>query len=1686
MMSSEHMDDQSQRKKKWKQNIEGSTNVNSGLFDDLQTVISSIDLVTESVSNDYSSVIEFLRKGFVTQCVQGWSYYAQVNNHAKFAEASVKLSKLVAVLNSDPSVMEHGITLIRDILSNYCKVLYRGINSMRPSITNSIFRLLQEIVSFNDGQLIDDFLTYFDLTLPSILKVLNPKKTDIADMESMKKNSHISMRSHFIGFWLALVKYSSPLLRKQILTENQKIMNSWIKHLPKIDSSSLVQESLHLLTEKVLKEASFRKATKCKILNEFLSNKLHHFYYSSNSDIVTSVDQFFQIYGSDSEFGIVFQNKFPWFDDSNVTGAYITINGREFKLHNKLLYTSLTFFKPWEDDLQCNTVVNILGAAPELVAPYCAYLASMGSHDPKMTAYWFGLTLFLGRVIQLPVPQTIASADFDGSPLTSVVIESIMPSILNKNSLSKCLQHDVPLIRQMGCQLLVFSLQKLQIVLNLYSEKEWEGEKIILLNSFFSTLPDLSIIGSVLNEAYIKFPQNKILALSLTMVIELFSSIFPNFFNLSLPSTNFYTDIMKNDSFTGIDLVILDNFLRFQGLNSTQIKWWNASNGNPSLFTSLLRVASSNNASSITSSKIPLLLHSLLNHSIIFNMDSLISSPLQALVDSLSVILKSENQHELHEIKKIWKLLDESIGRCYKAPYKYVDQANKFGRISPFLMTVVEQLSYVSIEDENSIIIKWLLIFMRNMIVLGETSLGIHELIQKLEHCTPGLSKMYFGFSDEDLLDLATSNELLSDHSESSFFSYFLLLPSNKLQYIKRFPVNSFDASAIIFRINFMISNTESFSTDKKNTVDSLLSIIGNFALSNESYVRNLVKRSYFSHLLPVSFDNLNSASFRAFFYTLNSLYQIFTQLNASFNEFRDYSYELLIELNDHNSSNDVSMARDVLIDIISPKHASLYLKQVHVLDDQNLLSLVKKIVTYKIPITGQLYLELLHRSDENVQITLLKIAKQRTIEDLDLDLLASSLVDKNIFLLEELLKIPGMVSHIPKYLTQFVGFEKELLISYYLEPTINEDFIRKTINASIKQLNDCTNWIFSRCLELFVKQYAFLTKDDIDAIMEIILKKENLKFIPQVASFLLLSARFEDPNVQLWLNKSALYITKYLAERSELHADFISFLDIFQALIKTGKIWELVKTSILNTQLEVLLSKSWVKNELLLEYTSLLILGDTQGKIQASHMLQIFLNNDDKLLGNECSSRYTTFLSSSIIYQLFFKNPSDCSNVTVQQKLLDFYQGSIDPTDTLLLSVLEHIESVTSVSWTNAVVSWELLDSLNENEADLIGPTQLISKEKEGLVVTLSKDLILKTLKNLPSRRPSRPIFSDGPVEKNWRLISDLYLSTSSHKDELISSYDPLFLLLCLVNNEQLVFEVTDINEPTHYYYDVKKMIDFGLLQFTICSLSFEEPVSMISRSILEGILISLPRCSQLKDRNLYEVLITKILYTFDKSKNSGITTQIAPLVWVAISRISDILKQPSNPQYEVASRWVLSSPFIKGREIPLLNAIMANPSMDSENYYKNLSWILQTMFEGLKNVADIKLLRSNKCLEWLLNLQNSPYVHLRLRTLIKKVLLKIQEIDGGEDQLVVGFGSIAFSECERLNLSYLSNKACDAWLKNTKNKNRELTMLSSKQELLNNKELSTRRAIAIYHDKRVREWTDRDELNIAKRICK
>lgn len=143
--------------------------------------------------------------------------------------------------------------------------------------------------------------------------------------------------------------------------------------------------------------------------------------------------------------------------------------------------------------------------------------------------------------------------------------------------------------------------------------------------------------------------------------------------------------------------------------------------------------------------QIKTLLHSFVAPSLLFQAETSVS-PLEALLESLSVIAQPATSEAALE------LLDESISRCIRTPFKYIDdyaelvmntlksrkqgQGHDIAAVSPLVMTIVEQFKFF-VESNAPHEVKlgvsaWLARFMGSCAILGENGHVLAALCNRL------------------------------------------------------------------------------------------------------------------------------------------------------------------------------------------------------------------------------------------------------------------------------------------------------------------------------------------------------------------------------------------------------------------------------------------------------------------------------------------------------------------------------------------------------------------------------------------------------------------------------------------------------------------------------------------------------------------------------------------------------------------------------------------------------------------------------------------------------------------------------------------------------------------------------------------------------------------------------------------
>ncbi|CAB4256656.1 Urb1p [Maudiozyma barnettii] len=1691
-----------------------SSDVDNGVLDSLENILKDMGYGTSS--SDYQPLIQFFRKGFANQVVQTWSYYAQTNNHPKTSHATSLLVKTLHILAAHPDTLSNGTLLIQLILTSYVKVLYRCMNNQRAQVTNPVLRLMKEMITFNNSQHIEDFLAYFDLSLPSLTRILMPPKAETENKrqnDSNKSKNYKTMRETFLDFWILLISKTPALLRRDLLTDNSKIMGAWFKFIDKNDSDELVERAVSLFTTSILEEKFFKRTTKCKVLNELTISKLHHFYYSQNKELVKKINQFFIVYGSSPEFSIAYPDNSVWFEASPITGSNtgvpITVHQKEFKLHNKLLFNLLRIFKPWEDDLQSTTTIKILNHTPELVAPYCTYISSLGTHDPKMTSYWFGMTLLLGRIIRLDIPEFIKNVETDSSPSESLVFENIIPSSLAKSALTKALQHENKIIQQLACQLIVFAFQKLDKILQLYTQKGWGSQRAVISTMVLKNIPDLQIFTNVLANTYNTDKNNQILQLSLSTILGYYSNIFSNFFSVSLQTPNIFTDIMVKPSFSGMDVAILDQFLQFQKFNGTQMRWWNAPSNQNSLFSSLLKLASSKNSKTTMTLKITRLLIDLLHGTVIFDNKTL-ASPIFALINSLQIVSLHSSQSD--DMNSIWKLLDECISRCMKTIYKYVDMSKEFNYISPFVMALIEQWKFVDKTTNYDITSKWVCLFLRSLVFVGESQIGIVNVAtQQLLDIPENLRKVYFDFSEDGIETLKSQEYLLNEGIGSSYSLFVTLSKWSSVEKSQRIPVNDLDAAVILVKLRQLAADEKiQLNGNLKKYVSCLCLNLNVYCQSAKTF-NILDERIY-----KVLFDNISSKDStksqreKSIFIlgeVLNVASSVMDALPQFNKTFIDFIFDWLLnnrEMIKNINNSSLRSLVSILVGMISDDELTKFVSA-----DINQSSELASIIVKK------LYQNTSYHIDYALLLTLITDAFEVTkklvgnfIKDgrvhamSSQDLLSRFISDDKY---AELLSIfTNSTYFIPSEFEPFFSkvhdSDVRITVANRLayEASLSQDgetFVRNVVESCCKNYKEMTNSNFRLYFKLF-STYGekYLTKEQNLNIIKFATEEYEHKYSDSIVDLVATSNMFTEEFILKWLGKMTLYITKIFTEREVLTEKYQSTLKSFTELVRSINIWEKVNTNILNSQLEAILSKNWISDEDVVNYALLIVLSSKQKFIESARLVQFILNNEDCPLNKISAQNKLSFSVVSLLYSLFIVDPTGNSNVTVQKKLLTFYSGSISSTDRLILRMLEIIESTTSLVWVNNIYTWDFMEEDDEQTLDLMGNTKLFIEEKEGLILTLKKRDIAFSTSNYRIERPSIPELS--LQKSNIELLETLNLFYQDTeyilpKESSHVIYDPLFLLLISIHNKELVSEKNNADDPAskHIVFQVRKYLTSGLFQYFVGALGdTDKDVVQITRLILSQMVNSLEDNQQFKDGNIFKILLKKIIYSTNDNVEEN--NKIVPIIWYATSRICDLLLHPTNQLYEKAYKWVLNGPSIRSNDIPMMYELIApsKPDINFEYYFSQLGWVLKTLEDGIRSKADVDFLKKRSVMEWVSNITNVPYLNANMNSMIASIIYKIQRMDDGGATLITRFGGVSDMELKQISITRSLDEIAES-KREHKITNSDKTLkrqLILEEQKLNSQEILGSYVEIINSKKRLLDWTVDETQNLLKRVCK
>lgn len=1688
----------------------------------------------------------------VKSLVQIQSFCATTNDHDSLSSLNRHLSQLVNFASNTPELHQAVKPLITDIISTHnIKVFYRCLTPDNSRIANPALDLLTAIVSFNSGSFVDEFLDHFDLTLKTLPDLMHAGKSSIR-LASQGK-SHITVRHHMSMFWTSLCYNASPLTRSDLLTNHRKVTSNWFKFINELDNPTLIKKVLDFVDKKILEEPAFRKMTKCKLIGDFTLSKIIDLY--AVEEVKEDVHKLLLKITTDEEHGLVFHDSRTWFanaptnhisSSTTSSGVPIVVGDSKFKINNKIIYTAITSLHPWSNSLHLKLVIAVLEKIPELSAPYTTHLFhTNGSHEPKMTSFYIGQTLLLTKIIQLPIPHDFITATKafidDNTTITNsnyynpqLLLEVICPSPLNRSSLTKGLLAKEPLIRHLTTQLVISVLQKfekLDTLLSLANTTIFNTLKSEIFDSINTIkLPDPTVFVGINNECVSAEKVNKLLLLNYMKAAELYNDVLDVYIPLQLGSFNSIVglsdDAPKKGKLDDIDVLLLNSYMKITS-NGKQLKWWNINKGAKySTFTTFAKLPWDLKYDGMVDSSlvdnVVNVLSRFLNDTLVFE-DSMIKSTNIKYNQSWAIVL-SLLKIDDSAIGHICKILDEAIGRSVKTPYKYYDMVTKLvddnggQRLSLFYVALCEQATFcdASVRDK---VVDWIKYLSVLLFLLGEPVTIMNNILEQYLK-----SNLDFNIKNFE--------KVVQIDQYSNTYETIVFTPLNKLKgKLENIVIKSdIEIVAVLDRLETLVNSEFELGKIEEVLLD-LVSLYGNYIVQHTNDLNDirLLQEKYWIHFF--NFVDDNKVNTKKQFVTL-LLNEVF---NGVWNSTVNSGYktaltskieQLFIDPDCHSKKVAIEYSW-----VLSGRQISKLLKTVRDAD------LINALLDQSVK--GRISLE----NDD-----IIAFVNNFQIESVDSSKFAK-VIESNLFTADQIAKLietaktvenkslyfiilENHISQDPstaqKIATAFSNLYNDISLSkdgfQFLQYLANYDTELKSrlFNVSmqhIQQMMDAN--LFHESLNTYLESVTSYLKNldnfhDVKELVEKLIEFEQVKndanfiFSPEMTSmiFALYSREPEFPIINTWLYRATLYITKVFAETTELADGFKKFLFCLTKSLTT--IWKHVPKSMLNSQLEVIFSRFWVKDIDVLKYCYWLTQTGSKNVIESTKLVNVLHSNSDNLLKRNFGAEELRFYTALIVSSLYQMNIKQSANVQAMIDVIKLYKCTNSPSDLVLKDLLKKFEEEIKESWVQYVSNWDLITDYIPEFVDgyVEIPSFVIETPgmKEALTVNLNKPLIENTVKYY---QPKKRAISMPEIANNFTLyyddvnkLEEFYSLKNIDNIEAENNicYDVEFLLLLIVNNEDLFKIDGDLVQV-----NIRVLVDTSLLQLIVCGLAHEcNEIQQISLKLLGSVYYTIEQditnlekrkekdgktveenentnIMTFKERSAFKVYIGNLLYTLEVRKQAALTGSeadgepIPKLFIIMLSYLVPILANPAHYLYEKAYRYILNGSKFRVYEIPMYKTILVNfikdehgsKSFNADNdFYKHLNWFLHSFSRSITSDEDIKIIRRSGAIETLFNLSNSPFLNEQIQDGIIDVFDKIIKLENGADLLIRSFGLLSFIECKGdLIDNKLSKKVFEKY----------------KTFLLQSIVASDCNGT----DKRAREWCEDDFGNVVKRVC-
>ncbi|KAI8968983.1 ribosome 60S biogenesis N-terminal-domain-containing protein [Mycotypha africana] len=390
-----------------------------------------------------------------------WDY--QASSNIQDMECMVPdIIGLFIRLCTTPIIRSYGLQIVQTILQRQMKLIYRGVSSMRISQSQSTFKLMTSIVSFNDSAA-RDFYTTFNFQAEGFMKASRYRQMK----KNKKPQSYLyDLRTNYVQFILAFFKHGSCDLKKQLLGVKGVVSAIYVGMDE--DAYPLMEQILSVTYENLMLDSGVPKSSKIFFFSSYILEKLAKIYNRNEEEEIAGgetripadlVHHFLISICSIPDVGICLRDT-QWYPPQ-LEKEDTAPDVKNTRITNRVLAKFITTLRPADDLRQQELLLKILASCPELVKEY--WNGTTLTFEPRISSKWLANMTVLQKIVRLSVPSLMYGTTGlypAEPPAMNIILDNIIPNVFNRSASSKGLQHASPLVRYVTMTYLATVFQK--------------------------------------------------------------------------------------------------------------------------------------------------------------------------------------------------------------------------------------------------------------------------------------------------------------------------------------------------------------------------------------------------------------------------------------------------------------------------------------------------------------------------------------------------------------------------------------------------------------------------------------------------------------------------------------------------------------------------------------------------------------------------------------------------------------------------------------------------------------------------------------------------------------------------------------------------------------------------------------------------------------------------------------------------------------------------------------------------------------------------------------------------------------------------------------------------------------------------------------------------------------------------